>query len=115
MSETDYMKYRGKCKEFVDQAIKDDPTLTAVRGFYHCPIEGKRAHWWCRKSDGSIFDPTARQFKSKGIGDYEEFDGTVECSQCGKMMTEAEASFESNYAFCSTRCHMIFVGLEEFI
>ena len=111
MSESDYLTYRGKCKEFVDKAIEEDSTLIAVRGYYHCPIWGKQSHWWCKKEDGTIVDPTARQFPSKGIGDYEEFDGIVECSQCGKRMKEHEASFESNYAFCSTKCNMRFVGL----
>jgi hypothetical protein len=115
MEDSDYTNYRGKCKEFVDEAIKRDPSLIAVRGYYYDAFEGKRAHWWCKRLDGSIFDPTAKQFTTKGKGLYEEFDGTVECSECGKKMTEEEADFEGNYAFCSTACHMKFVGLAEYI
>jgi len=115
MEESDYIKYRGRCKEFVDKAITDDPTLIAIRGYYYDIFEGRRAHWWCKRPDGSIFDPTALQFTTKGKGVYEEFDGIVECSECGKEMTEDEAIFESNYAFCSTKCHMRFVGLGEYV
>lgn len=61
--------------------------------------------------DGTIFDPTREQFPSKGFGIYTPFDGTVECSECGKTLKEEEAQFESRYCFCSTRCHMRFVGL----
>lgn len=111
-NESNYLKYRGKCKEYVDAAIVADSTLRAVRGYYHCPIWGKQQHWWCKRPDGSIFDPTAKQFPSGGIKEfYEEFNGIIHCSQCGKEMKEDEAHFESNYCFCSGACHMLFVGL----
>jgi len=110
--ESDYLKYRGKCKEFCEQAMKADLSLTLVRGHYFCPVWGtNEPHWWLTKPDGTIVDPTARQFGSKGAGIYTPFDGTVECAQCGKEMKEEEAEFEGNYAFCSFKCHMRFVGL----
>ncbi len=108
---SNYLEYRGKCKEMSEEAVRLDPTLTLVRGFYHCPIWGKQPHWWCRKADGEIYDPTKLQFPSQGIGEYVEFDGIVECSECGKKMREEDAMFESNYVFCSYGCHMRFVGL----
>jgi len=114
MSEdTDYTTYRGKCKEMVDKAVLKDPSLTAVRGYYYDAQWGQQAHWWCKRQDGTIYDPSANQFPSKGKGVYEEFDGMVECSECGKELPEAEASFDGNghYAFCSTACNMRFVGL----
>jgi len=111
MKETDYNKYRGKCKEYVDEAIKKDTTLTAVRGHYICPFWGKQPHWWCVRKDGTIFDPTIDQFPKPHIGDYIPFDGIVECSQCGKQLAEEYARFEGNYAFCSVVCNMRFVGL----
>jgi len=106
-----YIKYRGKCKQFCEAEIEKDATLTLVRGYYHCPIWGKQAHWWLVKSDGSIFDPTVGQFPSKGLGEYEPFNGLVYCANCGKEMQEEEASYESNYAFCSYTCHGQFVGI----
>lgn len=111
--QTDYMKYRGKCKEFCDAAVAADPSLTLVRGHYFCPLWSRdEPHWWCTRPDGSIVDPTALQFPSKGHGIYTHFDGHVECAECGKDMIEADARFDSNYAFCSTRCNAKFVGID---
>jgi hypothetical protein len=107
----DYARYRGKCKEMSEALVADDPTLTLVRGHYICPFWGDQAHWWTKRSDGTIVDPTKNQFPSKGLGDYVEFDGMVECANCGKAVAEGEASFESNYAFCGYRCHGRFVGV----
>lgn len=109
---TDYQKYRGKCKEMSEALCAQNPSLTLVRGHYFCPIWNKdEPHWWCTKPDGTIVDPTALQFASKGLGIYTPFDGTVFCDECGAATTEALAQFESSYAFCSTKCHMRFVGL----
>lgn len=108
----DYTKFRGKCKEMSDALCAADPTLTLVRGHYFCPVwNSDEPHWWCTKPDGTIVDPTAAQFGSKGYGIYTPFDGVVECSECGKETKEEDARFDSNYAFCSTVCHMRFVGL----
>src|SRR5574340_590276 len=74
------------------------------------PISNEQ-HWWCERSDGAIVDPTAMQFPSGCLGFYEEFDGICECSNCGKEIHESEASFESNYVFCSYKCHGQFVGV----
>lgn len=109
--EEDYTKYRGKCKEMSEALIKADPSLTLVRGHYYDPIWGEQPHWWCKKVDGTIVDPTKDQFPSKGKCTYVEFSGIVECANCGKEMKEEEAEFESNYAFCSYTCHGRFVGV----
>jgi hypothetical protein len=110
--ETDYAKYRGKCKGMCEAAIAADPSLTLVRGYYFCPIwNSDEPHWWTKRSDGTIFDPTAKQFGSKGHGIYTEFDGTIECAQCGRSVDEKEAVINGNYACCSNSCMMRFVGL----
>lgn len=110
---TEYLKLRGKCRELAEQAVAADPSLTLVRGHYHCPTWGKQAHWWAARTNGTIYDPTADQFPSRGIGHYEPYDGIVECSQCGKEIPEESASFDGNghYAFCSDLCHGRFVGV----
>lgn len=105
----DYLKYRGKCKEVSEQLVAADPTLTLVRGHYHCPAWGEQPHWWAKRDNGEIVDPTKDQFPSKGNGTYVEFDGNIPCSNCGKQITEEDADIEGNYAFCSYTCHMRFV------
>ena len=110
---SNYLKYRGKCKELSESLVARDQTLRIVRGHYFCPIWNRdEPHWWCERDDGTIVDPTRLQFPSAGCGIYKEFDGTVECAECGKTMLESEVSrTEGNYCFCSTRCAMRFVGL----
>ncbi len=112
MQATDYMKYRGKCKESCEDLVKKDSSLTLVRGHYICPINGKEQHWWCKDSDGNIIDPTVKQFITKGVGaEYVEFDGMIACDECGKRIREEEADIDGRYAFCSYQCHGKFVGL----
>lgn len=109
---SDYSKYRGKCKELCQAAVNADPSLTLVRGYYFCPLwNTEEQHWWTKKPDGTIFDPTAKQFPSKGHGIYTEFDGNVKCAVCEKTIKENVALFHSKYAFCSIKCNMRFVGL----
>lgn len=112
--ENNYAKYRGKCKQYVDELIASDSSLTAVRGHYYCPVwNTDEPHWWCVDSSGKIIDPTVKQFPSAGLGIYTPFNGICECSNCGKEFEEnnENASFESNYAFCSHICHGQFVGV----
>lgn len=106
-----YLKYRGKCREMSEEAVKADPTLTLVRGHYECPFWGSQPHWWTVRPDGTIFDPTVLQFPSAGMGKYVPFDGMVKCAQCTKEMKEEDADFDGKYAFCSNTCHGIFIGV----
>lgn len=108
---SDYLKYRGKCKEYCERAVRLFPCLTIKRGHYYDAFWGEQPHWWCVRTDGSIFDPTRKQFPTRGSGDYIEFDGTVACSNCGKTGGEKDFHYESRYAFCSTQCHCQFVGV----
>jgi hypothetical protein len=110
--QSNYMKYRGKCRELSEEAVKIDPSLRLVRGYYFCPLWGvEEQHWWCERPDQTIYDPSALQFPSQGRGAYREFDGTLECSECGKTITEETAHFDSRYAFCSYECHGKFIGV----
>lgn len=109
---SDYRKFRGKCKQMSEELVAQDPTLTLVRGHYYCPIWNKdEPHWWCTKPDGTIVDPSARQFPSKGMGIYTPFDGIIECCECSKTVKEEDAVYDSNYVFCSIRCNARFVGI----
>jgi hypothetical protein len=110
--ESNYLKFRGKCKELSEEACNTDPTLTLVRGHYFCPIWNREmAHWWTVRTDGTIHDPTKLQFPSAGGGIYTPFNGQVICAHCGKDVPEIDAHFDSNYGFCSVACNMRFVGL----
>ncbi len=114
VAETDYARFRGKCREMCEDECARDPSLTLVRGHYFCPVwNSDQPHWWCVRPDGEIVDPTAAQFPSKGMGVYTPFDGVVTCSQCGKEMTEDEATRHSygNYALCSSLCMRRLVGV----
>lgn len=104
---------RGHCKVLAEAAVANDPTLRLVRGWYHCPVWGAQQHWWTVRLDGSIYDPTAMQFPSGGLGKYDEFDGIITCANCGKTVPEAEADIIGNghYAVCSHACYGQFVGV----
>lgn len=45
--QSDYLKFRGKCKELSEEACRKDSTLTLVRGHYFCPFwNTEEPHWW---------------------------------------------------------------------
>jgi hypothetical protein len=111
MTETDYMQFRGRCKELSEAAVAAEPTLTLVRGHYHCPYWGKQAHWWTVRHDGTIYDPSAAQFPSRGIGEYQPFDGWHECEQCGTQVREEDAYIDLPHLFCSSTCYARCVGV----
>lgn len=104
---------RGRCKELAEDLIrKSKKPLILVRGFYHCPFWGKQQHWWTKDEDGNIIDPSSSQFPTNGVGaEYEEFDGTIECDECGKKVNEEDARIEGRYALCSMKCLCKFVGI----
>jgi hypothetical protein len=108
---TDYMTYRGRCKELSESACATDPSLRLVRGFYYCPIWGKQAHWWAVKPDGTIVDPSVKQFPTAGAGaSYEEFDGTLECEYCGQPTDVDEGYRVDHHFYCSDRCYARDIG-----
>lgn len=100
---------RGRCKEMSEAAVAADATLTLVRGWYHDPVWGREEHWWTKRPDGSIYDPTAAQFPVGGIEFlYEEFVGLYPCWECGREVAEVDL-IEGRC--CSARCFMRLVGL----
>lgn len=111
----DYRIFRGQCWRYCQAALAKDPSLTLVRGHYLCLTWGtNEQHWWLTRPDGTIYDPTARQFPDWGAGIYTPFDGMIECEECGKRVKEKEATTDGHHAFCSGRCHARCVGLEEY-
>lgn len=107
---SDYLEYRGKCKEMSEALCASDPTLRLARGYYFCPMWGKQAHWWTVKPDGTIVDPTVKQFPSAGLGSYEEYDGTIECEYCSKYSHEDDAYMVDHRAYCSDSCYARDIG-----
>jgi len=109
---SDYLEFRGKCKEMSEAACKADPSLTLVRGHYYCPMwNTTEAHWWCVKPDGAIFDPTANQFPSKGLGIYMPLPSHVPCEECGKDIPVDDVIGAGSYAVCSGKCYGRLVGV----
>ena len=103
---SDYAKYRGKCKELAEAARRADHALKLVRGWYHCPLWGKQAHWWCVAPDGTIVDPSVKQFPTAGVGaHYEEYNGVITCEYCGAETPEGDAYVVEHHAYCSYDCY----------
>lgn len=111
--EENYARYRGKCLEMSNAAVKADPTLRLARGYYVCPFWGRQAHWWTVRPDGSIYDPSVLQFPSAGGGaTYEEITEDIfPCEQCGKPTHVEEATIDGHHLFCSTDCYRQCVGV----
>lgn len=106
---TNYMKYRGKCKEMSEALVAEDPSLRLAKGFYYAAGWGPQGHWWCVKPDGTIVDPTKLQFPCEGRGHYEEIDeNTVtQCAACDNAVTEKTAHYaHANELYCSYECCM---------
>ena len=98
----------GQCSKATLAMVEDFPELQRIRGHYYCLAWGERAHWWCVAPDGSIVDPTAMQFPSKGTGEYEPWiEGTKEptgmCPECGGYCYDGET-------FCSENCGIAYVA-----
>ena len=111
MRMSDYLQFRGKCKELAEAAVNEDSSLRLVRGFYHCPMWGKQAHWWAAKPDGTIVDPSVKQFPTGGAGaKYQEFDGSIECEYCHESVPEEEAYIYEQHAYCCYQCYGHDVG-----
>jgi hypothetical protein len=95
----------GQCEKYARLAVRRDPTLRLVRGFYYCPgTDRTYTHWWTVRSDGTIYDPTKEQFVSNGCGTYEEFDGYIFCECCGKRVHESEMYNAGSHVYCSYDC-----------
>lgn len=105
---SNYIKYRGKCKELCELAILSDPSLKIVRGYYYDAMWGKQAHWWTIRQDGTIYDPSKLQFPDQN-GDYEEHTGVFNCDQCGVEIVEKDSTIYGNYIFCSGDCVLKYI------
>jgi len=105
---------RGKCKEFAEKYVTDNPDFRVACGFYYDPLmNSDEEHYWCvNKETGEIHDPTRKQFPSGGIPSfYREFNGFFSCEQCGKECHHESMIHSGRFHFCSVRCYGRCVGL----
>lgn len=98
----------GTCKETTEDMQAAFPELTRVRGHYHCPVWGLRAHWWMIDLDGKIIDPTDEQFPSKGLGVYvawneDDLEPTGKCLDCGEYLFDGDIH-------CNDQCRRAFMA-----
>ncbi len=98
----------GLCADWTAEMVAAFPELTRVRGHYYCAGWGEREHWWCTTADGTIVDPTAQQFPSKGRGHYEPWDETQPeptgmCPNCGGYCFGGSS-------VCSDRCEHEYIA-----
>lgn len=98
----------GLCAEATKAMALVFPELRRVRGHYYCPHWGRRAHWWLVAPDGSIIDPTARQFPSQGRGVYDPWDETQPeptgtCPNCGEYCYDHKL-------LCSRACEISYAA-----
>jgi hypothetical protein len=82
--------------------LVDFPHLRITRGHYLDLIWGEREHWWLVDTDGSIVDPTATQFPTKGSSLYRELDPNAP-EPVGRCMNCGNYTYEDQYA-CSKKC-----------
>jgi hypothetical protein len=94
----------GKCAEATLEMCATFPELTRRRGHYLCIVWGEREHWWCEAPDGTIVDPTRRQFPSQSGHAYRPWDEsqpepTGMCPNCGDLC------YDGGY-LCSRKCEV---------
>lgn len=95
----------GQCKDYSQAMLRAFPELRLVRGFFHC-VWGARQHFWLVAPDGSVVDPTRRQFP--GMGEYEELQDHELADRCptGVCMDCGGQVFRFN-RFCSPQCEAV--------
>ena len=104
----DYTDAYAKCREVSQRMQQAFPELKLVRGHYHCPHVGEYPHWWLIDPSNRIIDPTALQFPSKGVGQYEPWpdnkpEPTGKCINCGDYTYNGDGA-------CSESCYLAIVA-----
>lgn len=108
---TDRQVLRARCSEFTKLFVEKFPHLKRVSGFYgEYDPEGvglNEEHWWCVDTDGSIVDPTVKQFTYvQSI--YTEYNEDLHQVRLGRCMNCGEDIFgkisEGHKCICSDEC-----------
>lgn len=95
-----YESAYGNCAAATTKMVEAFPELKRVRGHYYCAVWGEREHWWC-ELNGTIVDPTAVQFPTKGIGRYIPWDEDAE-EPTGKCMECGDYCYDGHYFCCDS-------------
>lgn len=86
---TDEQVLRAKCMDYTAKFVKKFPHLKRVPGFYGGYLEEdigfNTEHWWCVDIDGTIVDPTVKQFLT-WTGPYIPFDDLLHQVKIGRCM-----------------------------
>lgn len=99
----------GKCSEITREMAEAFPELSRVCGLYLCFMWGERQHWWLTDKEGSVVDPTAAQFPSKGAGHYhqmtpEEIENEIPIASCANCGDPIYRNNKCGTTVCSDRC-----------
>jgi hypothetical protein len=66
----------GACGIYCDDMRKVFPELKLITGHYSDPLTNSMyEHFWLEAPDGSVVDPTAIQFPTRGYGSYHPLSG----------------------------------------
>ena len=102
----------GKCEEAATAMAEIFENLTIVKGHVYCDW-GKRSHWWCVDTQGTIVDPTKSQFGS--ITEYDPWEPGNEvcagkCMNCGEEIWVTIQSLDNSVheSICSKKCEAEF-------
>lgn len=91
----DYARSAGECAQACKAMKEAFPELEVTNGFVTVlDYPEPRQHWWCKTANGTIVDPTKKQYPF--ILDYEEIDEAhparnypqARCHQCGEHYYE---------------------------
>lgn len=106
-----YRKFRGQCLPLSLAVVREHPDWRLVRGFVECPFNGREQHWWTERPDGSIFDPSIRQYNAPGLLSYEEYEGVLSCFGCGVDVNEKDAVSDGSHRYCTESCLRYTIGV----
>ena len=75
----------------------------SVRGLLLLPALVYRGATLVVRRQGQVIDPSCLQFPSAGLGIYIlPSTAPIECSNCGKTVSEEEADIDGRYVFAAT-------------
>ncbi len=98
----------GLCYKAAHDMAEAFPSLAVVSGHALCLYPwGKRGHWWCVEPNGTIVDPTAKQFPA--IGRYEPYTEGDDirlgkCMSCGDEIWGSDPEAVYSTILCSKDC-----------